>query len=162
MACDSPAQVTDSPGSLPPCRLGARNCDLHTNSIPSHQPTWKCADPCQKTTFFLERAFLHFHVSWWEGSDPVRRTCATMVCNCDSRSSDEAGWSLKLGHVRHRYACLASQENVCREANYKHLKGSAILRQNMQCIASMPQSGLSPADCRWQHVAVSARCRKHP
>ena len=35
--------------------------------IPSHQRTWKCTNPCRKTTFLLERAFLHFHVSWWEG-----------------------------------------------------------------------------------------------
>ena len=32
---------------------------------PPQQLTWKCADPCRKTTFLLERAFLHFHVSWW-------------------------------------------------------------------------------------------------
>ena len=25
-------------------------------------------DPCRKTTFLLERACLHFHVSWLEGS----------------------------------------------------------------------------------------------
>ena len=27
----------------------------------------KCTDPCRKTTFLLERAFWHFHVSLWEG-----------------------------------------------------------------------------------------------
>ena len=26
-----------------------------------------CAVPCRRTTFLLERAFLHVHVSWWEG-----------------------------------------------------------------------------------------------
>ena len=35
--------------------------------LPCHQLTWKCTDPCRKTTFLLERAFLHFHVSWWQG-----------------------------------------------------------------------------------------------
>ena len=39
------------------------------NELPSHQQTWKCTDPCRKTTFLLERAFWHFHVSWWEGTD---------------------------------------------------------------------------------------------
>ena len=29
--------------------------------------TWKCTDPCRKTTFPLKRAFLHFRGSWWEG-----------------------------------------------------------------------------------------------
>ena len=37
--------------------------------IPSHQLTWVwCTDACRRTTFLLERAFLHFHVSWWEGT----------------------------------------------------------------------------------------------
>ena len=31
------------------------------------QLTWKRTDPCRKSTFLLERAFLHFHVSWWKG-----------------------------------------------------------------------------------------------
>ena len=35
--------------------------------VPSHQLTWKCTDPCRKTTCLLERAFLHFHDGWWEG-----------------------------------------------------------------------------------------------
>ena len=35
--------------------------------IPFHQLTLKCTDPCRKTTFLLEGAFLHFHVGWWEG-----------------------------------------------------------------------------------------------
>ena len=26
-----------------------------------------CTDRCRKTAFLLERAFVHFHVSWWEG-----------------------------------------------------------------------------------------------
>ena len=33
-------------------------------SLPSHRLTWKCAGPCRKTTFLLERGFMH--VSWWE------------------------------------------------------------------------------------------------
>ena len=40
-------------------------------AIPSHQPTWKCTDPSRSTTFLLERAFLHFHVSWWEGRGSI-------------------------------------------------------------------------------------------
>ena len=36
--------------------------------LPSHQLTWKCTDPCRKTTFLLERAFLHFHVGWSESA----------------------------------------------------------------------------------------------
>ena len=35
----------------------------------TYQPTWKCTDLCGRTTFLLERAFLHFHVTWWEGTD---------------------------------------------------------------------------------------------
>ena len=33
--------------------------------------TWKCTDPCKKVTFLVERAFLHFHVSWWKGNKLV-------------------------------------------------------------------------------------------
>ena len=39
------------------------------------QLTWKCTDPCRKTTFLLENAFLHFHVSWWEGHLPQEQGC---------------------------------------------------------------------------------------
>ena len=35
--------------------------------LPCHRLTWKCTDPCKKITFLLERGFVHFHVSWWEG-----------------------------------------------------------------------------------------------
>ena len=28
--------------------------------------TWRCTDPCRKTTVLLERGFVHFHVSWRE------------------------------------------------------------------------------------------------
>ena len=40
--------------------------------LTSHQLTWKCTDPCRKTTFLLERTFLHFHVSWWKGKCKLR------------------------------------------------------------------------------------------
>ena len=45
-------------------------------SFCDHQLTWKCTDPCRKTTFLLERAFLHFHVSWWEGNSKVWTVCS--------------------------------------------------------------------------------------
>ena len=50
--------------------FGAQNRQTQrsrSESLPSHRLTWKCTDPCRKTTVFLERAFLQFHVSWWEG-----------------------------------------------------------------------------------------------
>ena len=60
--------------SAHPADLVAAHCSLQPWSyvrlafeLPSHQLTWKCTDPCRKTTVLLERAFLHFHVSWWEG-----------------------------------------------------------------------------------------------
>ena len=47
----------------------SRRCGLSfaKEPVPSHQLTWKCTDPCRKTTFLLERALLQLHVSWWEG-----------------------------------------------------------------------------------------------
>ena len=36
--------------------------------LPSHQLTWKCTNPCRKTTFLVERASLNFHVSCCEGN----------------------------------------------------------------------------------------------
>ena len=51
------------------CRtMGNTRVSSYQTKVPSHQLTWKCTDPCRKTTFLLERAFLHFHVSWWEGT----------------------------------------------------------------------------------------------
>ena len=55
-------------------------------SYPSHQLTWKCTDPCGKTTFLLERAFWHFHVSWWEGK-PVHLQYAQAVINAAALES---------------------------------------------------------------------------
>ena len=36
------------------------------NKYPTDDSTGLCTDPCSKT-FLLERGFVHFHVSWWEG-----------------------------------------------------------------------------------------------
>ena len=35
-------------------------------TLPPANMVW-CTEPCRKTTFLLGSAFLHFHVSWWEG-----------------------------------------------------------------------------------------------
>ena len=53
-------------------------------TVPSHQLTWKCTDPCRKTTFLLEGACLHFHVGWWEGT-AFRRLVFLVGVSCAFR-----------------------------------------------------------------------------
>ena len=54
-----------------------------TQEIP--RLTWKCTEPCRKTTFLLARGFVRFHISWWQGLTP---TCthadlhSVWVCLC--------------------------------------------------------------------------------
>ena len=38
--------------------------------LPSDRLTWRCTDPCRKTTFLLERGFLctSMLISWWTGN----------------------------------------------------------------------------------------------
>ena len=89
--------------------------------VPSHQLAWKCRDPCRKTTFLLERGYVHFHVGWWKGTlgpadereilggsprlghheasasrgaaSPARRKPSNGGPDCDGGSND--GWSLE-------------------------------------------------------------------
>ena len=76
----TPRHAAPAPSALGAAALGAARppdgasakvllrLGFSLNAPPSHLLTWKCTDLCRKTTFLLERAFLHFHVSWWEGS----------------------------------------------------------------------------------------------
>ena len=67
---------------------------MNKNIIPSHQLTWKCTDPCRKTTFLLERAFLHFHVGgylmWFPllGNPQVRSISRSLLSNSKTRTKD--------------------------------------------------------------------------
>ena len=40
------------------------NTKTHKKIPPTNMEVW---GPCRTTTFLLERGFVHFHVSWWEG-----------------------------------------------------------------------------------------------
>ena len=67
-------------------------------ALPSHQLASKCTDPCRKTTFLLERAFLHFD---------VRRVAKLIVMVCIARLAQGSLLKIRwpelgeLGHPQH-------------------------------------------------------------
>ena len=66
----------------------------------THQLTWKCTD-CRKTTFLLERAFLHFHVSLWECNISLQtfRLANETRTTASSRISDILSTAFRSGPV---------------------------------------------------------------
>ena len=91
----------------PPCSVTAPVHPLASNrkkNLLSHQLTWKCTDPCRKTTFLLERAFVHFHVVC--GRAPKRRFLPkTRHQSFNDTGSANLEWQLEA-HVPRAAACF--------------------------------------------------------